>query len=43
MTNSDREKRRCGYCRKFFPKCDLNNHKIYGLICKNCFDKKFNK
>ena len=32
-------KRRCQYCRRYFLKCDLNNHQIYGLICKECFDK----
>lgn len=31
--------RRCNYCRKFYLRCDLNNHNFYGLICKSCFDE----
>lgn len=40
MNNNDFNKRRCHQCRNFFPKCDLNNHKIYGYICKKCYDLK---
>ena len=38
MNENDFGKRRCYHCRKFFPKCDLYNHSIYGLICKQCYD-----
>ncbi len=34
------EKRRCNICRSLLPVCDLDNHPIYGLICRDCYEKK---
>jgi len=39
MCGKSESKRRCHQCRRFFPVCDLNNHKVYGPICKECYDK----
>lgn len=39
MSAKYENRRRCVYCREYFPLCDLKNHPVHSLICKQCYKK----